>query len=178
MSSSNNRPKWSISRAATECAVSRSTIRRYREAGKFPNAEKTSHGWVIPLTDLLAAGLKPGTSRPEPEQPNEQAQDTMSGLNEHAQRLSDLEHELALEQLKRQAAEQLANERERQLVDLRQALRMLEATPKPTSEPTQDDPAHEQSNEQGHVQMNQASEQATPAEPSRSRGFWGRLFGR
>lgn len=95
----------------------------------------------------------------------------MSGVNEHAQRLSDLEHELELEQLKRQAAEQLANERERQLVDLRKALRVLEATPKPTPEQTQTEPAHEQSNELGH-------DQVSSAQSPRSRGFWGRLFGR
>jgi hypothetical protein len=32
------RPSWTITRAATECGVSRDTIKRRRNAGDFPNS--------------------------------------------------------------------------------------------------------------------------------------------
>ncbi|WP_372434579.1 helix-turn-helix domain-containing protein [Arthrobacter cavernae] len=35
------RPAWTLSEAADRCGVSRSTVRRYRETGKFPGAYKT-----------------------------------------------------------------------------------------------------------------------------------------
>lgn len=44
--------------AALACGVSRSTIRRRREEGSFPNAVlDREHGWQIPTDDLRAAGL-------------------------------------------------------------------------------------------------------------------------
>lgn len=54
-----------LNEAATQCNVSRSTMRRRREEGAFPNAYLDSAGsWMIPLADLLAAGLKPGVLTP------------------------------------------------------------------------------------------------------------------
>lgn len=55
-----------LNEAAESCGVSRSTMRRKRESGAFPNAYTDSAGaWIIPLSDLLAAGLTPGKSSPE-----------------------------------------------------------------------------------------------------------------
>ncbi|MEU9489411.1 helix-turn-helix domain-containing protein, partial [Streptomyces decoyicus] len=45
--------------AAAVCGVSRSTIRRRRDAGRFPNAVQDGVlGWLIPEDDLRAAGLQ------------------------------------------------------------------------------------------------------------------------
>jgi predicted DNA-binding transcriptional regulator AlpA len=53
-----NRPAWTLTEAVQRTGSSRSTLRRYLDAGKFPNAYKdTSKAWRFPLEDLLAAGL-------------------------------------------------------------------------------------------------------------------------
>lgn len=45
--------------AAAACGVSRSTIRRRREAGDLPGAvSDETRGWLIPVDDLLAAGFR------------------------------------------------------------------------------------------------------------------------
>ncbi|MGP4992306.1 hypothetical protein, partial [Glutamicibacter ardleyensis] len=62
------RPSWTINRAAQECGVSPSTIKRRLREGKFPNAVQGAGGaWTIPVQDLVLAGLKPGKPAP-PEQ--------------------------------------------------------------------------------------------------------------
>lgn len=53
------RPMLTQREAAAACGVSRTTIRRRREAGDLPNAiQDESRGWLIPVEDLLAAGLR------------------------------------------------------------------------------------------------------------------------
>ncbi|MEV7659886.1 helix-turn-helix domain-containing protein [Streptomyces anulatus] len=53
------RPMLTQREAATACGVSRTTIRRRREAGDLPGAvQDESRGWLIPVEDLLAAGLR------------------------------------------------------------------------------------------------------------------------
>jgi hypothetical protein len=52
----------SLSDVAAATGLSRMTIRRYLEAGRFPNAAKDPDGgtpapWRIPLADLARAGL-------------------------------------------------------------------------------------------------------------------------
>ncbi|MFB6878962.1 helix-turn-helix domain-containing protein [Streptomyces sp. NPDC056323] len=55
---STTRPMLTQREAATACGVSRTTIRR-RQAGDLPNAvEDPRRGWLIPVEDLLAAGLR------------------------------------------------------------------------------------------------------------------------
>ncbi|MCY1649388.1 helix-turn-helix domain-containing protein [Streptomyces sp. SL203] len=53
-----SRPMLTQREAAAACSVSRTTIRR-REAGDLPGAvQDPVRGWVIPVDDLLAAGLR------------------------------------------------------------------------------------------------------------------------
>ncbi|MEV3898351.1 helix-turn-helix transcriptional regulator [Streptomyces anulatus] len=53
------RPMLTQREAATACGVSRSTIRRRREAGDLPGAVQDEvRGWLIPVEDLLAAGFR------------------------------------------------------------------------------------------------------------------------
>lgn len=53
------RPRFSESQAAKLCGVSRSTIQRARKRGDIPGVERLEHGWSLPLEGLLAAGFKP-----------------------------------------------------------------------------------------------------------------------
>ena len=109
--------------------MSRSTIRRRREAGDFPNAHQDAKGaWLVPLTDLLAAGLHPGSPTP-PTVEVEQAQTDAE--------VRDLRALLETERAQRRAAEQIAEERGRALDDLRSALRMIEARKPEAHELTQ-----------------------------------------
>lgn len=120
-----NRPSWDLGEAAQRCGVSRSTVRRYREQGKFPNAFKDSSGaWKIPLEDLLAVGWKPNApAQPEPvsvpPEPNKSIND----------KVAELEHALTIERVKREAAEQANAQMKANLEDLRTAMRMIEAKP-------------------------------------------------
>lgn len=124
-----NRPSWDLGEAAQRCGVSRSTVRRYREQGRFPNAFKDSSGaWKIPLEDLLAVGWKPNApAQPEPvsvpPEPNKSIND----------KVAELEHALTIERVKREAAEQANAQMKANLEDLRTAMRMIEA--KPVSSP-------------------------------------------
>ncbi|MFJ5198270.1 helix-turn-helix domain-containing protein [Streptomyces sp. NPDC088394] len=53
------RPMLTQREAATACGVSRTTIRRRREAGDLPGAvQDSAQGWLIPVDDLLAAGFR------------------------------------------------------------------------------------------------------------------------
>lgn len=117
-----SRPSWSISDAADRVGVSRSTIRRYRESGKFPHAFKDSAGvWKVPLEDLLAVGLRPVDPAlsvvPEPVE---------SGLSE---RVRELEAALAVERARNEGLQRVAAAAEANAADLRLALRMLESGP-------------------------------------------------
>jgi hypothetical protein len=117
------RQAWTITEASQRCGVSKSTVRRYREDGKFPNAWKDGSKppqWRIPLEDLLAVGWKPvDTSEIPPEKP----------VDTPSERVRELEGLLALERAKREAAERIAVMAERNADDLRRAMAMLEASP-------------------------------------------------
>jgi len=127
----NDRPVWSISKAANECGVSRDTIKRRRAAGGFPNAYQDGRSqWMIPVTDLLAAGLHPG--RPSPPQGGAHGQHE-NAPERRPGREAELENELRVMEVKLAGERQLRQAAERNAEDLRASLRMLDsATPHQT----------------------------------------------
>jgi len=150
------RPLLTLSDAAAACSVSRSTIRRRREDGAFPNAVQDEAGaWRIPVDDLLAAGMHlrrmgapSGSAGQGQSAPAERGADQDDETDEqggpvgvlHA-RVGALELELAVERERRLAAERLAAERSARVEDLRTSLRMLDVgwtppQPAPAAAPT------------------------------------------
>lgn len=125
-----NRPAWTISEAVDRTGASRSTIRRYRDAGKFPHAYKDSTGvWRFPLEDLLAAGLQ----IIDPAQAERMTQSTEYVQSEPEQvsdsllnKVTELERALAVEQARNAGLERLAQAAQENVLDLRRALRMIE----------------------------------------------------
>jgi hypothetical protein len=127
-----SRPAWTLTEAVERTGASRSTIRRYRDAGKFPNAYKDTAGaWRFPLEDLLAVGLSPSEPARERAQnkPSEQGQSipTEQANTTSAEQVSKLEQALILERTRAENAERLAASYLDNVQDLRRALRMLEA---------------------------------------------------
>jgi DNA-binding transcriptional MerR regulator len=126
-----NRPAWTISEAVERTGASRSTIRRYRESGKFPHSYKDSSGvWRFPLEDLLAAGLKlidPAQAE-QLTMPTEQVQNMPEQVSaELLSKVTELERALAVERARNEGLERLAQAAQENVIDLRRALRMLEA---------------------------------------------------
>lgn len=157
-----SRPSWTIVEAAELCGVSKSTVRRYRESGKFPNAFKDTGGaWKIPIEDLLAVGWSPVD--PTQSVPSEPVQ------NDANERIAELERALELERVKREAAERISAQTQANLADLRTALKMLEGAavsvpPTPVEQPVSLPP------ERGQVNLHeQASE---PPEQPKRRRWW------
>jgi predicted DNA-binding transcriptional regulator AlpA/DNA-binding transcriptional ArsR family regulator len=127
-----SRPAWTLTEAVQRTGASRSTLRRYLDAGKFPNAYKdTSKAWRFPLEDLLAAGLS--LSEPTSERalstPTEQGQSTPTEQAKtiSAEQVSKLEQALRDERIRADNAERLAASYLDNVQDLRRALRMIEA---------------------------------------------------
>jgi predicted DNA-binding transcriptional regulator AlpA/DNA-binding transcriptional ArsR family regulator len=126
------RPAWTLTEAVQRTGASRSTLRRYLEAGKFPNAYKdTSKVWRFPLEDLLAAGLS--VSEPPRERTlGASTERALSTSNEQAntataEQVSKLEQALREERTRADNAERLAASYLDNVHDLRRALLMLEA---------------------------------------------------
>lgn len=78
------RPEFTIKEAAEACQVSVKTIRRRLDGDKFPNAHRLDDGpgspWLIPLDDLIAAGLTPG--KPTAPAPAEDEQDAAANADD------------------------------------------------------------------------------------------------
>lgn len=109
-------------KASELCHVSRTTIIKWRQEGKIPNAEQDQNGtWQIPINDLISLG-KLDTVSPSP----------VESVDLLSNKVKELEHQLAMERQRRETAEQLAMEREIHISDLRQSLKMIEAKPQPT----------------------------------------------
>lgn len=167
-----NRPSWTLSEAAERTGASRSTIRRYRETGKFPHAYKsTDKQWRVPVEDLLASGLTlSGQAQPEQvsaptEQPITQASEPLS------ERVRELEALLAVERARAAGLERVAAAAEANAADLRMALRMIEA-----ARPGQGEPAQtEQVSTPTEQPTTPAPKQGEPAQTS-SKGGWRRLL--
>ncbi len=119
-------PVFSVTEAARASGVDRRTIKRKLDAGEFPNAHRQPTGqgpgpgpWLVPLGDLLAAGLTPDVGRvPGP---------PMRGSSGPPE--SELRLRAALADAVRRAevAEALAAERERAIEAQQVALRAFEA---------------------------------------------------
>lgn len=147
------RPALSLSDAAKACGTSRSTIRRKLDGKEFPNAFRDGDDgpWMVPVTDLIASGLKVNAPRHDPEPDPEP---------EILKELEQLRIQVIEERAGRRAAEEIAAERARALDDLRMAFRMIESSSRVT---TEDD---------GGVTTN--GNGSAPREHSKPRRFWQR----
>ncbi|MFJ2203321.1 helix-turn-helix transcriptional regulator [Streptomyces violaceusniger] len=159
------RPMLTQRQAAAACGVSRSTIRRRREAGDLPHAVQDEHrGWLIPVEDLLAAGFRlhaPAPPDPDPspstrdhDHDHDHDQDVNEGQDVAALRaeLERMRHEhalaLAQSEAQRRVAETEAQHLRAQLkdradhiADLQQALTALMPAPERTPLPAPATPA-------------------------------------
>ena len=130
---------YTLTKAQEMTGASRSTLRRRLADGSFPNAVNGKTGaWEIPVSDLLAAGLRVGAPAASWDLLSERGTDTtVSSPPGLAERVAELEQALAVEQTRRAAAEQLAEERAGRVSDLQTALRMLEPGPLGRAQMTQ-----------------------------------------
>ena len=128
------RTRLTITQAAEAAQVSRVTIRRYLEGGRFPGAEQARRGkvteWRIPIEDLLAAGLRLNAPT-KPDQASGPAAAPALVDGELAAEVERLRRELADERARRQVAEAVADERARALDDFRMVFRALPPAPDP-----------------------------------------------
>lgn len=122
------RPRVTLSKAAELAGVSHSTVKRRHRAGAFPNAEQDDTGaWTVPIGDLLTAGF---TLTGPPPAKDQVHPDVPLGPDPGLLvELADLRRLLALETVRREAAEQIAEEREKRARTAERALLMLEARP-------------------------------------------------
>lgn len=127
-----------LTEAADACGVHRSTIRRHLDGDDFPNAyrEDGRQGpetgpWRIPIGDLLGVGLEPNRQHEaktleQEEQQRAATVDQTGRVRELEARTVELERQLAVERARREAAEQLAEERRERVEDLRVAVTAIE----------------------------------------------------
>lgn len=154
------RPNYTLTDAARLVGVSRSTIRRRREAGKFPDSFKTNDGeWMIPLTNLLADGLRPSSSERVYEQEQSEqgssasAPTTLTPLAQAArsqaqaeqahlqERLRLAEKDLEVERAKSDGLAQTLAATQARANDLSLALRMIEQAKPPIAVAPAETPA-------------------------------------
>ncbi|MEU9095927.1 helix-turn-helix domain-containing protein [Streptomyces sp. NPDC048428] len=131
-----SRPMLTQREAATACGVSRTTIRRRREAGDLPGAVQDSvRGWLIPVDDLLAAGFRlnapspPGPSTAPAGMAAGVVDQDVTGLRTELER-ARLEHALALAEAehRRLLAVAEADHLRRQLTDRGEHIADLQRT--------------------------------------------------
>lgn len=182
---------FTLQGAADACGVDPKSIRRRRQQLEDHGSQRNEDGsWSIPLGALLAAGLHPGKPTPPdspPDAPPGQhevgGRRASPGAAPDAARIADLERLLAeeraarlLEQVQRQAAEQLAAERKAWIADLQLALRAIDASkPEPVADPPQVllDPASAVVMAEVGADRHQPHPAAEPAPPARTR-WWRR----
>lgn len=121
------RPAWRLSEAVERTTASRSTLRRHLENGRLPNAFKDSSGaWRFPVEDLLAAGVTMLKSHPDIPVSVSTGQPVEQPALAQAQRITELEQQLAVERERSSGLERLAEAARTNADDLRKALRMIE----------------------------------------------------
>ncbi|MFH9959675.1 helix-turn-helix transcriptional regulator [Streptomyces roseolus] len=152
-----SRPLLSQREAAAACGVSRSTIRRRREAGDLPGCvQDEERGWLIPVEALLAAGFRLNAPAPAEDASaptkNTSAQDeaaTAPAGGDVAELRAELErererqallrevdqarHEAALAAAEAQHLREQLAARDGHIEDLRSALRALSPAPERTA---------------------------------------------
>jgi hypothetical protein len=118
-------PGIPITEAATAAGRDRRTIRRWLDAGRFPNAYRTATGeWRIPPNDLLIAGLR--LHAPTPPDVEQQPPARAPEPDVEALRIERDEWRRRAE-----VAEAVAAERAEALADARLALRALTSSEPP-----------------------------------------------
>ena len=129
-----NQMTLTIRQASEACRVHRRTIMRRLEAGTLPNARRGAAGeWRIPVTDLIAAGLKPSPHGSADKQlrPDEagqvQRRNDMKADAIDSIALNEMAAEVADWRRRAEVAEAIAAERGHALEDARLALRALTA---------------------------------------------------
>ena len=131
-------PTVSLAEAARHSPRSVATLRRWLAAGTIAGAERDAAGaWAIPVAALVEAGAWPSTTPPDPEAESaasDALQDALAqvdALTAIARASDDQAREaLAAADVERRLREAA----ERNAEDLRTALRMLEAGPRPSPE--------------------------------------------
>lgn len=131
------RPLLTIKEAAEACGVSDKTIRRNLD--RFPNAHRLDapNGpqkgpWVIPATDLIAAGYTVGKPSPpiDDATPSPRAGTKTDELQKRIQEMETAAQEQKLRETelrhRAELSEAVAHERARALEDARLSMRMLE----------------------------------------------------
>ncbi|MVO90637.1 hypothetical protein GPA10_39285 [Streptomyces sp. p1417] len=156
-----SRPLLPQREAAAACGVSRSIIRRRREAGELPHSVlDDDRGWLIPVDDLLAAGLRLNAPAPPDDTTTGVGQDqahatgtAMAGPAGEAELRAELErlrheHQLQLAHADHALAEAEAghlrkrlDERAAHIADLQQALAALTPAPERPAIPQPTTPA-------------------------------------
>ncbi|MFF9431922.1 helix-turn-helix transcriptional regulator [Streptomyces sp. NPDC014746] len=146
---STTRPMLNQREAAAACGVSRSTIRRRREAGLLPGSlEDPERGWLIPVEALLAAGFTlnapappDSTSPPGPASAGAGLGDLVGGSvaelraelervhHQHALELAEARHGRALAESEAVHLRAQLEARAEHIGDLQRALQALMPTP-------------------------------------------------
>lgn len=171
------RPEFTIAQITERFEVSRSTLRRGLNDGRFPEARKDHAGrWVIPVENIQQAGFKarktwfndhahePGpASNNEPAKPTQEPSDTNDSavLSE----LGQVKNELAQERAQVDKLKALLEAEKEHVNSLRMALRMIEAK-SPVSEPEVETPKVE------------SLQQTTGSHFNRPPGLFNRFFRR
>ncbi|MFI2620547.1 helix-turn-helix domain-containing protein [Streptomyces sp. NPDC018584] len=152
---STSRPLLTQREAAAACGVSRTTIRRRREAGELPGSvQDEKGGWLIPVESLLAAGFRLNAPSP-PEETRERDQalpvaDRRSASDEAALRaeLEKLRAEhtealtrAAVAEARLEEREARLRERAAHIEDLQRALAALTPAPERAAIPQPSPPA-------------------------------------
>ncbi|MEU6595403.1 helix-turn-helix domain-containing protein [Streptomyces sp. NPDC046881] len=146
-------------REAAACGVSRTKIRRRREAGELPGSVlDEERGWLIPVEDLLAAGFRLNAPAPPDDQATPDTEEAatdgkgQAGTTELQAELERLRHEHELQLAEERNARALAEaearhlrerlaERAAHIADLQQALKALTAAPERAAIPQPSPPA-------------------------------------
>ena len=124
-------PTVSLAEAARHSPRSVATLRRWLAAGTIAGAERDAAGaWAIPVAALVEAGAWPSTTPPDPEAESA-ASDALQDALAQVEALTAIARASEVQARHQIELRELA---ERNADDLRTALRMLEAGPRPTPE--------------------------------------------